>query len=267
MISEEVNILNSRLQYIEKLIAQEEERLKKCRNLEKGNLRVCSSHGTVQYHFKKEGSEKEQYLHKYEKEKIKLLVQRDYDLKTLKALKQQQTKIARFLSTYDSELVQDIYNNLKPGRKEFVEPAYLTNEIIINKFYEKYPGNQNTFEYQGKFQTIKGDMVRSKSEKILSDYFYNSNIHYSYEPKFILKNGKAVYPDFVLLNIRKNKAIYWEHLGLIEKDDYASKNFQKLLDYGDNGLIIGENLILTMESSELPLNINQIEKLVKTFIY
>ena len=71
----------------------------------------------------------------------------------------------------------------------------------------------------------------------------------------------------MLLNIRKNKAIYWEHLGLIEKDDYASKNFQKLLDYGNNGLVIGENLILTMESSELPLNINQIEMLVKTFIY
>ena len=63
-------------------------------------------------------------------------------------------------------------------------------------------------EYKGKtfaenipvITTAKGERVRSKSEKILADYFYHTGIPYKYEHPVILKRFGIVYPDFTFLS-------------------------------------------------------------------
>ena len=80
-------------------------------------------------------------------------------------------------------------------------------------------------------KTKRGEYVRSKSEKILADLFYENGIPYQYEPAFRLINGKLVYPDFVLLNVRERKTFYWEHYGLASDETYSTKNIDKLCLY------------------------------------
>ena len=50
------------------------------------------------------------------------------------------------------------------------------------------------------FYTKKGEYVRSKSEKILADMFYDLNIPYEYECQLILRNGYEYYPDFTFIS-------------------------------------------------------------------
>lgn len=70
-------------------------------------------------------------------------------------------------------------------------------------------------------------------------------------------------PDFVVLNVRLKKTIYWEHLGLIDYNDYASKNMQKINDYENCGYEIGDNLILTMETSSSQFDSRKFEEKIR----
>ena len=68
-------------------------------------------------------------------------------------------------------------------------------------------------EYHGKefkegvpvILTEKGERVRSKSEKIIADYFYRKNILYKYEKPLYLNGYGIVYPDFTLLSRKQER--------------------------------------------------------------
>ena len=80
--------------------------------------------------------------------------------------------------------------------------------MTINTTWEQRINEWITKEYAGKeFQedtpvilTEKGERVRSKSEKIMADYFYRNGIEYKYECPLYLKGMGIVYPDFTFLS-------------------------------------------------------------------
>lgn len=54
-----------------------------------------------------------------------------------------------------------------------------------------------------------------------------------------------MYPDFTFLSKRTRKEIYWEHEGRMDDSEYAKTAIKKIKTYEDNGIYLGENLILT----------------------
>ena len=84
--------------------------------------------------------------------------------------------------------------------------------------------------------TDRGERVRSKSEKILADYFYRQGIPYKYECPLYLKGFRQVYPDFTFLSRRTGKEIYWEHHGRLDDPLYAQNMVKKLQAYEKNGI-------------------------------
>ncbi len=258
--------LEIQLKELDSLLAKVSKNQKGYKGLEPGKLRVTSSHGIPQYRFVKDGSSCAQYLPAIEKEKIAMFAQREYD-ETLKAqLIQMKKRLNRFLKTYDPGSISDLYSNMCEGRKKLVTPVTPTDEMLIDIWMATYKGCLNPYEEAPYIKTNRGECVRSKSEKILADYFYIKGIPYQFEPMFKQLSGKIVYPDFALLNLRKRKTYYWEHLGKVDEKDYASRNFEKLMDYEESGLIIGQNLIVTMETRERPLDIKLVEKKVHQFL-
>ena len=139
-------------------------------------------------------------------------------------------------------------------RQALVSPFMADNETCSKK-WRSLPFQTNNFELQEKvFKTKQGDMVRSKSELILADIYYELGIPYRYECELILKNGSAYYPDFTLFHAPRRMTIYHEHLGRMDEEDYVNKNIKKLRAYEQNGIFLGKNLILTFESKKYPLN-------------
>ncbi len=257
--------LIKQLQEIKSLKEAVDIRLNKDKKIERGKIRVSTNHGCPQYYYKKEGETKERYVPTYEKDMLHMQIQRDYDERVYKELTNLETKLTRFLKTYDIDHLNKIYDNMCLGRQKYIMPVLQPKDEYVEEWIKSHKGGQNTGFGDGEFMTVRGEMVRSKSEKILADYFYSVGIPYQIEPRFVLLNGSCVYPDFVLLNLKNLKTIYWEHLGLVEKDGYATGNYFKLMDYEDSGLIIGDSLIITMETKERPLDIRTVIKKVDAF--
>ena len=249
--------------HLEKMISN---RLKEYKGLEKGNIRVSMCHGSSQYHFKKEGEDKERYIPKYEISKIQKLVQRDYDEKIHKEVLDLIKRLDKFNKKYDIGKLASLYDNLPIGRKKLITPAMPTVEMTVEEWLRVHPGNMNNYEMKHEFVTMQGEAVRSKSEKMIADYFFTHKIPYTYEPGVRLLDGRIVYPDFAALNIKENKTVYWEHLGLVEKDDYATNNFSKLIDYEEAGLLLGDSLVITMETQERPLDMKLVKRKVKEYL-
>ncbi len=153
----------------------------------------------------------------------------------------------------DVKSLYDIYENLVPARKELVTPVFMSDAEYINKWIENNPGCANTLEITTGYETDRGETVRSKSEKIIADKLYNLGIPYSYECRLNL-NGGAMYPDFTILNIATRKTWYWEHFGLTESEVYRDNMTHKLNVYENNGLFLGDGLIITTEGNTTPLD-------------
>ncbi len=261
-----INELKKQLNRTEKLLHEVEKRLKTYKTLEPGNIRVAISHGCPQFYLKRPGKDKEEYIPVIEKERIHLLAQRDYEEKVYKELVSSKNRLTKFIAGYDPKGVENIYEKLCDIRKGIVTPIVMPDEMYIEKWMEKYKGGENTYGLATEFKTQRGEYVRSKSEKIIADYFYTHNIPYQYEPKFPVSANKDVFPDFAALHVGKRKTVYWEHLGKVGEEMYATSNFSKLMDYEEQGLIIGDNLIITMETKERPLDVKLVEKKAKKFL-
>ena len=58
------------------------------------------------------------------------------------------------------------------------------------------------------YPTKKDENVRSKSEVMIADMYYELGIPYRYEAQLLLKNGKKKYPDFTLLKTKTRQIVF-----------------------------------------------------------
>ena len=67
------------------------------------------------------------------------------------------------------------------------------------------------------------------------------------------------------LDRRRRRTIVWEHLGKMGDSDYVERNLRKINAYLKAGYVIGETLILTLESASQPISTALIEKTVRHY--
>jgi ATP-dependent DNA helicase RecQ len=108
-------------------------------------------------------------------------------------------------------------------------------------------------------KTESGIWVRSKSEVIIANILYRSNIDFQYEEKLYYNTTQWKEPDFT---IRHNgKVWYWEHLGLLGDEQYNENWQEKKQIFKDLGLF--DNVITTKESAVLSNQANELIKRIK----
>lgn len=248
------------------MIRQSDKRIKRYENLPFENVRVSTSNGCTQYYFYNQANKKLRFAKKEELELVTQIVQREYEISVNRRLKRLKKKLEQFVSSYNVDEIKDIYDNACQAKQSLIQPIMLSDKKYIEHWRELHPGNRNSFPAETTYETDAGEFVRSKSEKILADLFCKFHVPYQYETEIVMENGQRFYPDFALLNLKKRKTIYWEHFGLISEEEYACKSLGKLSLYEKNGLIIGEDLLISMESEKTPLDIKLIEKKIKSFL-
>lgn len=210
---------------------------------------------------------KTKYVSKANSSLISSLAQKDYNLRLLRKASEQlrQTRILLNHLKETSDL-SDIYANLSPVRKQLIDPLIPDNDEYVHRWKEVSfkPGYFDANAVS--FETMNGELVRSKSEKILADTFYTFGIPYRYEYELVLNNGTIRRPDFMLLNVNTKKEYYWEHAGMMDNPEYAEAFSRKMNLYTENGIFPGVNLILTFESSRCPLKTQVVERLIRRFL-
>mgnify|MGYP005773035241 CR=1 FL=1 len=92
-----------------------------------------------------------------------------------------------------------------------------TNSIELHQEICRYLGSDKD-NLNKIYSTLKGDMVRSKSEVIIANMLYHRGLEYVYEKELVFEGGQ-MRPDFTVTT-PKGRIIYWEHLGLLGTENY-----------------------------------------------
>lgn len=256
------------------LLYAEEQRLKEIVSITKnrlnespaGTLRISKSHNKLQYYRCTKEKRLGFYISKDNIDLVRQLAQKAYDEKVFKVAEKRLKQIQNITSDYRENEIEEIYMKERSERQTFIEPVEPTWEQKVKTW--------KAMEYKGKgfredtpiILTEKGERVRSKSEKILADYFYRHGIEYKYECPLYLNGIGTIYPDFTFLSPKTGKEIYWEHNGKVDDPAYARKMVRKTQAYENNEIFQGERLILTYETEQTILNTSKIEQLVKHYL-
>lgn len=182
-----------------------------------------------------------------------------------------------YYSSKRSDLLQekkalDRYRNCYEGYKPKLEVFWRSQELgnILNK--RNSDENENwCSDYikcnknpEGlRFESITGNMLRSKSEIIIEQMLFMNKIQYRYECELIL-GEHIVYPDFTIKHPVTGKIVYWEHFGMMDNEIYAKNAFMKLQIYNAEGIMLGDNLIATFETRDNPLNSVKVQNIIQS---
>ena len=153
-------------------------------------------------------------------------------------------------------------------RNRFIITAGLDDDLLTrikrheewwSKPYKEYWGHP---ENKTKL-TSRGQKVRSISELLIAEALYKYSIPFHYEEELEVE-GKTFAPDFTFEGWDYKK-FYLDYFGMMDQPKYAKRNFIKLDDYYDIGLIPGDNLIVAFDSKGI-MNAGVIEDIIKNEI-
>ncbi len=203
------------------------------------------------------------YIPKKDYPMVTELVQQEYSEKFINDAEKELKILNRCYAVLSTKSADHSYLNLSQGRKDIIIPYIESPEAYAKKWQEKSFSTNDLYSERLIYETSRGELVRSKSEAILADMFYELGIPYHYEKPLTLKGGKVRYPDFTLLKVSTKEEFYFEHFGLMGNSEYVNENLEKLNEYRDNGIYPGKNLLFSYESEVCPLDIQGIRNMLK----
>lgn len=228
---------------------KELERIKKAaerdlRAAPQGTLRISKREKSEQYYWRTDPKDtRGKYIRKNEEKLVKSLAQKEYAQKMLTLIEPVIKNITKHLAMPDEmemrKKVEGVYEKLSPSRQKLITPYTYSEDEFVKKW---------------------------EQEKILADKFCMLDIPYVYEVPLCLEGYGYIKPDFTVLNKRTRREYYWEHLGMMDDKDYCEKTIKKIEGLERNGIFPGDNLILTYETHNHPLNMRIVEKLLKEYL-
>ena len=234
--------------------------------VERGYLKVSMSYNSYQYYvIDYENDKTPKYIKKSNLSLAKSIAQRDYEKQVIKSVEEELKCINRFINGMPEVTYEQVYDKLVEGRKTLVTPIVMTDEEYAKKWQEQIFTAKKIEAGTVGYETQRGEIVRSKSEVIIADALFFAEIPYHYEKPLKVGN-RTVYPDFTVLNVKTRKEYYWEHLGMLDDEDYLNKFLVKLDSYQKNGIRSGEKLILTKETKKHPLNTANVKETIKYYL-
>lgn len=249
-------------------------KLEKCiQNYPEGKIHILRSKKRVQFYLRMNPSEKSgEYISKKQVDIIRVYLQKKYVYDVLKLVRREIDILERVKkqscnnSIFMSDRIRKTYSDYPEEIKQYIAPIDISDEDYINMWQSKAYQKKEVSEPIPEYITDKGERVRSKSELNIANALFKNRIPYKYECPVILSNGITVHPDFTVLDIERRKEIYWEHRGMMDDRYYVKQAVQKQKEYSKNGIIIGDNLIITEETSNLPLGTDEIQSIISFFL-
>lgn len=111
-------------------------------------------------------------------------------------------------------------------------------------------------------RTLKGELVRSKSEVIIANMLYEAGIEYEYEKELDLGEDGIRIPDFTIEDAESGLCFYWEHCGMLGDAAYNKHWQEKQALYKKHGIVEGDNLIVSKDSLKGGIDSAEIKRLI-----
>ncbi len=268
-----MELLNNKEFELKELLKTIEGELK---HLPAGTLRCkCKNRKYNQYYWYRDETREKypegRFLRKNEQEIIESLSQKAYDQKLSEQILNSLSTIDEIRETIkrkgilDEEQILQLYQAMSNQKRMIQNAHVMTDEEYISEWLDKTPGQKNKFPFENAYTTEKGEIVRSKSEKIIADKLFFHQIPYVYEAELKIKNDGVIYPDFTLLDVRKRRVLYWEHFGMMDSEGYSANAISKIHKFEKAGIWPGEQLIFTMEAATYPLNTKNLDDIISHY--
>lgn len=256
---------NRRLKELSECLLETEKELRKAPS---GIIHVVNSKNRIQFYLRDNKSDRGgKYIRKSDTHTIQTLLQKSYQEKVMKLLKIEAKNLALLLKKLDNftEKIKQIYSDLPDQIKCYINPIDMSDDDFAAKWMNIPYRGKEIPEYVPVYKTTNGERVRSKSELTIANMLADKGILYKYECPKTLPNGKTLYPDFTVLDIKARKEIYWEHRGMMDDREYARQAVFKMKSLMRNGIYLGNNLIITEETSTNPLGTDEIETIIRRY--
>ena len=156
-----------------------------------GTLQISMIKGKPRYYHSyldKNGIKQLKYLSAVkEGPKIMELAQHSYNAAFLKTATDQLKAVRRALNRIDEKALANVFALLHSERKKLITP-FVPDEEMFVKQWEQDEYQPGYFSDQTpSIYSNRGERVRSKSEKIIADKYYERGIPYKYEKPLLLK--------------------------------------------------------------------------------
>jgi hypothetical protein len=154
------------------------------------------------------------------------------------------------IRNYDTETISKNLPKTYQKAREYIN-GKLSEEGCIQSENGKNPEGLNVI-------CSNGLRVRSKNEMVICEMLLFYGITFRYEMALVLSKiemrddgtafmiNKTVYPDFTIF-LPDGSVIYWEHFGMLDRENYREDFTGKMLLYYDNDIFPPKNLIITMD--------------------
>ncbi|WP_026834429.1 hypothetical protein [Eubacterium xylanophilum] len=232
-----------------------------------GKLKISRCKNSLQYyHRETPSSTTGTYISKSNSSLLKKLVQKSYD-KDVLVLLQKKQELLELFKEYSScnDAIKNLHTSFPGELQQYIELAETSDEDYINWWMNLPWEDYNSYHNDTDFYTDNNEHVRSKTEINIANLLKKNGIPYKYEYPFHLSDGKTIYPDFTVLNIRERRVIIWEHRGMMDDSFYANHAISRFRDYENEGLYQGRDFIVTEETSEHSLGTKHIQLIINRF--
>ncbi len=231
-----------------------------------GTLHVIPHNGKYQYYHRTAGNDKSgKYISKSNMALAGKLAQKEYDIKTVESIDNELELLEKLSYLYKENPFENVPNKLKRGIASLISRHVKPDEELIGEWLAQEYVRPEYYSESMRYDNGNGINMRSKSEILISKILEELNIPYLYEKPLRLGGANMVLPDFTLYDVRTRKEVYLEHLGMMDNTEYFYKAFNKIREYENAGLYLGDRLLITYETLEKPLDTKQVRLKLKSY--
>ena len=117
---------------------------------------------------------------------------------------------------------KDVTSLLDARRRENAQTPQINSSLFELHIAKAALRDRSGWYETGKIhEALSGDMLRSKSEVIIANLLHERQIPFRYEEPLFADDGTLRLPDFTVT--WRGETFYWEHLGLLDLEEYAEQ--------------------------------------------
>ena len=117
---------------------------------------------------------------------------------------------------------RDVSSLLDARRRENARTPQINSSLFAFRFAPPELTHRRGWYEAGKIhRALSGDMVRSKSEVIISNLLHQYEVPFTYETPLLAPDGTMKLPDFSVT--WQGETYFWEHLGLLDQKEYSDQ--------------------------------------------
>lgn len=213
--------------------------------LPKGSLTMCEVSGRPYYRKVADGVRV--YLGSDENEEVQELKKRRFLERSIKNAEANVSLMENYIEKYLPVNAECINRSL-PKAYRLDNAAELDSvDFIDGERWEKQPYDKCSRHKEGlTVMTLKGELVRSKSEALIANMLYQRGIPYHYEENLMV-GEKSIAPDFKIAVKSENRFKYLEHCGMMGSEQYMRSFTWKLRQYLAHGYVPWRDVFFTFD--------------------